>query len=301
LSKSSRKRGAKKSNLPRLAGRPRDAHKGDFGHVLVIAGSRGMSGAAVLCCRAALRAGAGLVTLGTPRSQQPIAASQMAEAMTLPLAETPAGSIDFSAREAILERLGEFNVVAMGPGLSRDEATARLVRALVPEIGAALVLDADGLNALAGSPQILARRRSETVIAPHPGEMARLMAIDAAAVQADRAGVARRAAEATGAVVALKGAGTVVTDGARVYVNETGNPGMATGGSGDVLTGIVAGLLAQGLDAFGAAALGVHLHGSAGDMAAKKLGEISLVAGDLIDFLPAAVKRYTAGAGGKRA
>ncbi len=265
--------------------------------MLVVGTSPGMVGAGCLAADAALRSGAGLVTLATPRSIWSIAAAKLTAAMTLPLPETPEGALGRSARAPILGFLADADVLALGPGISRVAETGELVRALVDESPRATVVDADGLYHLA------ARRRGRVrapgapplVLTPHPGEMARLADASSAAIQADRIGSAAAVARERRAVVVLKGHRTVVTDGDRVYVNDTGNPGLATGGSGDVLTGIVAALLGQrglGLDPLEAAAIAVHVHGLAGDLAARSLGEISMTAEDLVEFLPAAFLSY---------
>jgi len=276
--------------LPRLATRPRDAHKGDFGRVLVVAGSRGMVGAGALAAQAALRSGAGLVTLATPAMVEQAAATKLTCATTLPLPDRPGGALAPAAARRVLSAADGFDVVALGPGLSLHAAPA--VRALVPRLRLPLVLDADGLNALAGRAGLLLRRPAPTVLTPHPGELARLTGRSVADIQARRAEAAARHAREWRCIVLLKGAGTVVTDGRRVYVNRTGNPGMATGGSGDVLTGVIAALIGQGLPAFEAAALGARLHGRAGDLAARERGEVSLIATDLLDTLPRAFRSH---------
>jgi ADP-dependent NAD(P)H-hydrate dehydratase / NAD(P)H-hydrate epimerase len=277
--------------LPRLPARKPDAHKGDCGRVLVVAGSRGMTGAAALCASAAVRGGAGLVTCATPRECYPIVAAHLMEALFAPMPQTAAGTLAPAAARLLRERAAQCDVVALGPGLSTDPGTARCVAALLPRLGRPCVIDADGLTLLAQQPCLVCRTGAPVVITPHPGEMARLSGLTTAQVQADREGVARRFAKDFGCVVVLKGRGTVVTDGARVRVNRTGNPGMATGGSGDVLTGLIAALIGQGLSALDAAVLGAHLHGLAGDRAAKaRGGTIGLAASDLLTFLPDALR-----------
>jgi NAD(P)H-hydrate epimerase len=276
--------------LPRLAARPRDAHKGDFGRVLVVAGSRGMVGAGALTAQAALRSGAGLVTLATPAGVEQAAATKVTCATTLPLPDRPPGALAAAAARLVLSAADRFDVVALGPGLSVHAASA--VRTLVPRLRLPLVLDADGLSALAGRAALLRRRRAPTVVTPHLGEMAGLTGRPVAAIQARRVETAAAHAREWRCIVLLKGAGTVVTDGRRVYVNRTGNPGMATGGSGDVLTGVIAALIGQGLPAFEAAALGARLHGRAGDLAARERGEVSLIATDLLETLPRAFRSH---------
>jgi NAD(P)H-hydrate epimerase len=280
-------------DLPRLARRRADAHKGDFGHVFILAGSRGMVGAAELCARGALRAGAGLVTVGCPESAYPILAGKLTEAMTLPLPETSGGGLALEALEPAAKFAEGCTVVAAGPGLGADPRTAQFVRELATRLDHVLVLDADGLNAFAGHAEKFAERRGPTLITPHPGEMGRLVGATAAEVQLNREKFAAEFAGRFGAfAVLLKGAGTVVTDGERLYVNATGNPGMATGGVGDVLTGVAAALVGQRLDHFEAGALGAYIHGLAGDLAARKFGPVSMLAGDLVECLPAAFESY---------
>jgi len=281
--------------LPKLPARRGDAHKGDFGRVLVVGGSRGMIGAPALAANAALRGGAGLVTVAVPETVQLAAAALCPCATSVPLAcaadGTPAGD---AVRQAMDAAEG-CDVLAVGPGMARGTVQRDIVRAAVEQT-APVVLDADGLNNLAEIDNWAALVRCPLVLTPHPGEFATLTGGAVAPIQSDREGVALAAARqwasaGTALVVALKGAGTVVTDGRRVYVNATGNPGMATGGSGDVLTGLSAALLAQGVEPFDAACLAVYVHGLAGDLAAEKLGEVSLIASDLLDFLPQAMKK----------
>jgi NAD(P)H-hydrate epimerase len=277
-------------DLPRMPARRREGHKGDYGRVLIVAGSRGMTGAAALCAGGAIRGGAGLVTCATPRECYPIAAAHVAESLFAPMPQTAAGTLSAGAARPLRERAARSDVVALGPGLSTHPGTGRCVEAFLDGLGTPCVIDADGLNLLARRPSRLRRLGAPAVVTPHPGEMSRLADLTIARVQADRAGVARRFARDYGAVVLLKGHGTVVTDGARLRINRTGNPGMATGGCGDVLTGLIAALIGQGLSPYDAAVLGAHLHGLAGDLAARKLGEVSLAASDLLAYLPAAFR-----------
>ncbi len=272
--------------------RPAEAHKGSYGHLLVVAGSVGRTGAAVLACLGALRAGTGLVTCGTAASQQPVVAAQLPEPMTEPLPETAARSISQKAVERIVELLSRMDALALGPGIGLDPETQSAVRALVRDAERPMVVDADALTALAGQVSLCRNARAPRLLTPHPGEAARLLGRTIAEVQADRVGYARRLAAESGAVVALKGARTVVADpGGFATLNPTGNPGMATGGTGDVLTGIVGGLLAQGVAPTAALAAAVYLHGLAGDLAAAARGEAGLVAGDVADAVPAAIRR----------
>ncbi len=274
--------------VPTLPPRPRDSNKGLFGSVLVVAGSRGMAGAAALCGAAALRSGAGLVRIATPGEVQPTVASFEPSYMTYPLPCDENGMIQLSTAQPILERLIKTaSVVAVGPGLGQSDDIRRLVRFLITGAGRPLVIDADGLNALVGQTDLLSGLNHPVIVTPHPGEFARLTGAEIAEVQSDRIGRANRmAALSESLVVVLKGADTVVTDGRRYYINTTGNPGMATGGTGDVLTGVIAALLAQKLSPFEAAQIGVFIHGLAGDIARDQNGEIGMIAGDLVDALP---------------
>jgi ADP-dependent NAD(P)H-hydrate dehydratase / NAD(P)H-hydrate epimerase len=271
-----------------------ESHKGDFGRVLVVAGSLGRSGAAHLAAMGALKSGAGLVTVATPRSCLPIVAAMAPEYMTEPLDETPAGGIDFAAVDRVLELKAD--VIAIGPGLGQAPGTFAFVQALVERAGVPLVLDADALNAFAGDPDRLTGRDGvDIVITPHPGEMARLVNVSIEAIQHDRLRHAREFAAAHRLYVVLKGNRTVIAgpDG-RSFVNLTGNPGMASGGTGDVLTGMVAAWFAQLLDAEAASKLAVYLHGTAGDLAEADEGEVALTAGDLVTRLGDAVLELTA-------
>lgn len=284
-------------DLPRLPRRRPDSHKGDYGHVLILAGSRGMAGAGCLAAMGALRSGAGLVTVGCPEGVYPIVAGKLTEAMTLPLPQTAGGSLAAGALDAAVRFAEKCSVVAAGPGLGQDPETAEFVRGLAARLEHVLVLDADGLTAFAGRADDFSRRKGPTLITPHPGEMAALVGSTAAEVQLNREKVAVDFAKRFPAfAVLLKGEKTVVTDGERVYGNATGNPGMATGGSGDVLTGVVAALVGQRLDHFEAGALGACLHGLAGDLAARKYGQVSMIAGDIVECLPAAFESNRASA-----
>jgi hydroxyethylthiazole kinase-like uncharacterized protein yjeF len=264
------------------------AHKGDFGHALIVAGSPGKAGACILAARAAVRAGAGLVTAAVPEPILQTVELGSIESMTLGLPAGASGHLAERAADVVLEAAEGKAVLALGPGLGQEPFTVAAIRRIALECPLPLVLDADGLNAFEGKAGDLAARRAETILTPHPGELGRLLGISTAQIQEDRIAAARGAAEETGAIVILKGHMTLIASGTAVFVNPTGNPGMATGGTGDVLTGLIAGFLAQGLDALDAAVLAVYLHGLAGDLAATRLGEISLAAGDLIEILPAA-------------
>jgi ADP-dependent NAD(P)H-hydrate dehydratase / NAD(P)H-hydrate epimerase len=282
---------------PALPPRPVDSHKGRFGHLLVVAGSLGKTGAAVLACRGALRVGTGLVTCAAALSQQPIVAAHLVEGMTEALPETGAQSLSVKARERILELAGHMSALALGPGLGLDPETQELVRALARDVDRPMVLDADALTALVGALESLRHARGARLLTPHPGEAARLLGLTVADVQRDRVGAARRLASESGTIVALKGAYTVIASpGAEAVLNPTGNPAMATGGTGDVLTGVAGGLLAQGVPAESALRAAVYLHGLAGDLAAAGRGA-GLVAGDLAECLPAAIARVQTGGG----
>jgi len=279
--------------VPKLEVRPVDGHKGTFGKVCVIAGSVGMSGAAALAGRAALRSGAGLVRVATARSVQPVVAALEPCYTTIPLTEDSAGRISGKALGAILNAAAENDAVAIGPGLGTSAGLRSIVSTLLRQDGLRLVIDGDGLNNLSKLPGWPQRRKAEVVLTPHPGEMRRLCAgLFRETMPTDRQQAAGRMAQATGSVVALKGADTVVTDGQRVYINTTGNPGMATAGSGDVLTGLILAFIGQGLASFEATVLGVYLHGLAGDLAAEKQGQISLMATDILDALPQAFRKH---------
>jgi NAD(P)H-hydrate epimerase len=277
-----------------LAPRPRDSNKGSYGHVLVVGGSVGNAGAAAMAGFAALRAGAGLSTVATPQSVLATVASFHPELMTEPLPETEEGTIALAANGPSLESLMERKTLAIGPGISRHPETAELVRTLVKRPPkTAIVLDADALNAFEGSHGLLSGRGLTMVLTPHPGEMSRLTGLSIAEIQANRLEVARNFAREHELIVVLKGYRTLIAapDG-EVWVNPTGNPGMATGGTGDILTGMIAGLIAQHpKEAYNAAVLAVYLHGLAGDIACESLGENCLVATDLLDYLPQAFAR----------
>jgi NAD(P)H-hydrate epimerase len=280
------------SSLPQLPPRAADSHKGTYGKVLIVAGSRGLSGAAVLCGSAALRSGAGLVEVATPADVQPVVAAGNPCYTTscLPIEVKHHGWADDVA-PIVLELAASANVLSLGPGVGKAGRIAEIVEIILVQATLPIVLDADGINAL--NADVLKRRTSPTVLTPHPGEFARLLKCSTEEVQQNRAELAVNFAAQYGVIVVLKGHGTLVTDGQKLYRNNTGNPGMATGGTGDVLTGVVAALIAQGLSPFSAAQLGVHVHGKAGDIAAEQVGQIALIATDLIDYLPAAFASTT--------
>lgn len=276
--------------LPRLPRRRFDAHKGTFGKVLIVAGSSGMAGAAILSGRAALRSGAGLVQVATPASVQPIIAAGNPCYTTFSIS-----SFSEAAASSVIEWARSASAVAIGPGLGQSPGVAAFVRRIVTELPQTpLLVDADGLNALSPFTEEFQNRTCPLVLTPHPGEFCRLSGKSMAEVQANRESVAAEFAARFGVVVLLKGAGTIVTDGRKLYRNSTGNPGMATGGSGDVLTGVIAALLGQKLPPFEAATLGAWVHGRAGDLAAASLGQIGLIAADLPEYLPYAFQELEA-------
>ena len=281
--------------LPR---RDDTAHKGSFGHLVVLAGSPGFTGAVKLVCKAAYRSGVGLVTAAVPETVQGIIASSLVESMTFGLPATDGGTIAFASLEAIKSFLDKKSAVLIGPGLSTHPSTARLVRRFYAECPLPVVVDADGLNALAAFPERLVPRRDVTappcraVFTPHPGEMGRLTGLAVDAIQRDRVGIAAYYAAAWQVVVVLKGHGTIVAapDGS-IRRCPTGNQGMATGGTGDVLAGLIGGLLAQGVAPFDATCIGTYVHGLAGDIAAREKTARAMIAGDILEALPQAWQR----------
>ena len=275
----------------RLFKRSPDTNKGDFGHVFILAGSRCTPGAASLCANAAMRAGAGLVTLGFPKSLHLAFASKLTEVMMLPLPETKGVSLSEGALKEVEIFLKKVDCLLIGPGLSQDISTQRLIRSVLSKVLLPLVIDADGLNALAGHLDILSKLKNEVILTPHPKEFFRLTGISVQACQRNRKKVAKDFALRYNMTLVLKGNKTVVASAkGAIYINSTGNPGMATAGSGDVLSGMIAAFLAQGFDSFESARLAVYLHGLAGDLAAKDKTQTGLIASDLIEYLPCALK-----------
>ena len=269
--------------------KPRDlnSHKGDFGHLLVVAGSPGKTGAAVLTCQGAMRAGAGLVTLGIPESLNPILESKLTEVMTEPLPESIPGFLGTLAIEKIMALTENKSVLALGPGVSTNDETVELVHRIIKEINIPVVIDADGLNALARDVNILKEAKVPIVLTPHPGEMARLMNASAAEIQNNRIEISRRFAQEYNVYLVLKGFRTIIADPyGNIWINPTGNPGMATAGMGDVLTGMLSSFIAQGFGIMDAAKLAVFSHGLAGDTIASERGEIGLLATDVIGRIP---------------
>lgn len=276
----------------RLPYRAPDAHKGEAGRVLVIGGSPGLTGAPAMTGYAAGRAGAGLITVAVPAPVLPLVAAHRPEIMTLPLPAGEGDTLSLEALDTLLEWTERMDAVALGPGLSQRGGVARLVEALTEQVNAPLILDADALNALAPDLTILRRRQTPTILTPHPGELSRLLDRPVAEIQADRLHYAATTAQDLGCVVVLKGAGTVIADPeGELWVNPCSNPGMASGGMGDVLTGVIAALVAGGAEALSAAVAGVFLHGLAGDLAAEQLGPRGFLALEVADRLPTAYKR----------
>ena len=280
--------------LPQLPLREAASYKGDYGRALLIGGSPGMTGAIGLAGMGALRGGAGLVTLGVPAACQQVVAAYEPSYMTWALTADSQGRLDTSALELIKERQADFTCWACGPGLGRSDALVRLVAWLYENIEQPLILDADAIYALGQREEALAAPAGPRILTPHPGEFQYLKSAGegAAADQRSRETdetLASELAQTYQVVIVLKGHQTLVTDGQQSFSNDTGNPGMATGGSGDVLTGLVTALVCQGLDALSAACLGAHVHGRAGDLAAEQLGQAGMIASDLVKFLPAAI------------
>lgn len=269
--------------------RPDDANKGTMGTLLSVCGSYGMAGAAILAGKSALRCGVGLEKLALPKSIYLIAAQCILESVFFPLSETQDGKISRSNIPFLLAEAQRSSAVLLGCGLTVCDDTRELVYSFIKNCETPMVLDADALNCVAEDPEILKSRRAEIIITPHPGEMARLCNYSAKEINENRAEIAKKFAEEYGVITVLKGSGTIIASpGGRALLNTTGNSGMATGGSGDVLAGMTAALLAQGKCAFDCAAAAVYLHGKAGDIAAEKLGKISMLPSDIIDCIPEA-------------
>ena len=282
----------KTMRLPvQLLKRKPDTHKGDYGHILIIGGSLGLSGAVCLCARAALRSGAGLVTVGVPKSLNSIFEIKLTEAMSLPLADK-GGALSQEAFSNIESFLKKADLVVLGPGVGLGASTKRLIVKIIKEIDKPMVVDADALTALASNLEVLLKRKTKTLIlTPHLGEFSRLIKLDVGKIKKKRKGLVKGFALRYNLTLVLKGNRTLISDGHRTFENNTGNPGMATAGSGDVLLGIIAGLLSQGVGQFEAAKAGVYLHGLAGDSAARDKTENCLIASDIIEYLPKAIKR----------
>lgn len=272
--------------------RPDDANKGTLGSLLCICGSYGMAGAAIMAGKAALRCGIGLLKTAVPKSIYPICSSNILESVYFPLEETKSGAISDKNTDFLLSECEKSSAVLIGCGLSVCEDTRAVVKAVITNCTKPLVIDADALNCICNEPEILKSLKAPAIITPHPGEMARLINSTPREVNSDRENTAINFAKRYGVITVLKGAGTIIAspDG-KVYINHTGNSGMATGGSGDVLAGIIGSMLAQGATPFKAAAAGVFLHGTAGDIAAEKLGKISMLPTDMTELLPDAFQR----------
>jgi NAD(P)H-hydrate epimerase len=275
-----------------LTPRPTDAHKGSTGHLLVVAGSSGKTGAAAMTSMAALRTGAGLVTLGVAESLNPVLEGQMLEAMTVALPENGSGILGESAFDAIQKELPGKRCLALGPGLGQAAVTKKLIRKIIRHSEIPVVVDADGLNGLAGEVQDLSGAKAPIILTPHPGEMARILGTTVSNIQQNRIQSARKFSVRYQVHVVLKGAATIISqpDG-RVSINATGNPGMASGGMGDVLTGMIAGLIVQGLAPEAACQVGVYLHGAAADSLAEGIGPRGYLAGDVIEAIPGSIKK----------
>jgi len=271
--------------------RPSGAHKGRFGHLLVVAGSPGLTGAGALASMSGLKVGCGLVTLGIPESLNDLMEAKLTEVMTLPLKETRSRTLAREALDSILSFLEKADALALGPGLSTNPKTRELVLKLLPEVNCPTIVDADGLNNLSYETSVIRQCKAPLVLTPHPGEASRLIGVKASGIDLGRIDYAVKMSKGFSSTVVLKGAPTVVAsmDGL-AYVNPTGNSGMATGGSGDVLTGMIGGFLAQGLNSLEASTVAVYLHGLAGDLGAEEHTEYSLVAGDIMENIPSAIK-----------
>lgn len=298
-----------------LLRRKLNAHKGSFGHIFILAGSPQFSGAAVLCAEAAIRSGAGLVTLGIPKGLNSVIIKiKPKEVMTLPISETKEGTLSLAGFKKIKDFTKKVDVLVIGPGLAQNKSTQSLIRNVISKIDKPTVIDADGLNALSGHLKLLCASairhggsaknfggkryalNALRILTPHPGEMARLLDITIDEVQKNRKDIAKKFAKDYKVTLVLKGRNSVVTDyKGNFYINKTGNPGMGTAGSGDVLTGMIGAFLGQGLSAFNAVKYAVYLHGLAGDLAAKEKTQIAMIASDIIEKIPEAIKRCCPG------
>lgn len=268
-----------------LPDRAVDSHKGDFGKILLLCGSKGYTGAAYLAAMGALRSGAGLVFLGVPESIYQIEAIKLNEAIVFPLPDAE-GKLSGAAILEILERLPRMDAVLIGPGLGQSEGTFAAVKAVLENAFCPVVLDADGINAIAAHKDILRGRTNPTILTPHAGEFARLGGVTGE----NRVAAAEEMAKDLGCILLLKGHNTVITDGENTYINPTGNPGMAVGGSGDVLSGIITAFLGQGVAPLEAAACGAWVHGAAGDLCAAEIGQYGMLPSDMVNVLPRLLK-----------
>ena len=302
-----------------LKKRLKDAHKKSHGQVLVIAGSKGMTGAAALACKATMRAGAGIVTLAYPESLKEIYKDLLVEVMTIPCPETADGTLSYKALNLLLEKSKYFDIVIVGPGLSKNNETGKLIQDLVAKLEKPIVLDADGLNALENKTDLFLKRKNRIILTPHEGEMARLTGLSMEEIKKNRANIAQKFAEKWGVVVVLKGHNTIIAEpvsefgfrasfakvatkvkyrepsfyAGRLVINKTGGSALATAGTGDVLCGIIGSLWAENIDEpFESACTGVYLHGLSGDLAEKELGERSVIASDVIEYLSKVIKKF---------
>ena len=281
------------TELPKLPQRADDTYKNQCGRILIIAGSRGFTGAGALAVKAALRSGAGLVTWAIPASLLNTAETLCLESITMPLAETEQLAPSVAAREPLLEAAQESDIVVLGPGLPVAGESGELMRLLIPEIRKPLILDAGALRAIGTNHTPLRNRRHPTILTPHPGEFADMTNLSIKDIQADRIKHTLNLARKSGAIVLLKGANTVISNGKDYYINKTGGPAMATAGMGDILTGIISATAAVINDPFQATCTGAYLHGSAGDIVAGEKGIYSLISSDLLDSLPQAINQYS--------
>ena len=281
-----------KDSYKTISKREEDTHKGDYGRVVVIAGSTGMSGAAYLCSQAALVSGCGLVNLAIPKSLNNSMEVKLTEVIINPQEETKEGTFSVKAYAGIYELTQKADAVALGCGTTTHPQVKTLIKKLIKEINVPMVIDADALNSIADEVSLLKEAKKDVVVTPHPGEMGRLCNIDSQAVQADRIKLAKKFSLKYNVITVLKGHQTVVVDKeGNHYVNTTGNPGMASAGVGDILTGMITSFIAQGLEPYGAAKLGVYLHGLSGDLAAAKNGQVSLIATNLLECIPEAIRK----------
>lgn len=276
-----------KSNLPK---RPDDANKGTMGTLLNISGSYAMAGACTLSSLGALRSGVGLLKVALPKSIYPIVASTVYEAVYLPLDDNDSGTVDINSLDFLIDTAKNSSAVLLGCGLKLCDETTHFVKSFVTVCNTPMVIDADGINAVAMNIDVLNDSKADIVVTPHPKEMSRLTGLSVERIQKDRVEVAEKFARKYSVTVVLKGKDTIVTDGVRTRINKTGNSGMAKGGSGDVLSGIIASLMAQGVDSFEASCIGVYVHGFAGDLASNNLSRISMLPRDIINHLPQAFK-----------
>jgi len=273
-----------------LPKRKKDLHKGDFGRVGIIAGSKGMIGAAYLSSIAALRSGSGLVYNIVPKSLYEIFSIKLIESIIIPVEDNNTGHFILNSLNEVEETIQNKDVLAIGPGIGVDDERIEFIQNILINYNGPIVLDADGINCLAQDPTILLKRKGPTIITPHPGEMSRLLNINIQKIQENRVKYSKNISNKYNIITVLKGANTVVTNGKDIYINPTGNPGMATAGSGDVLTGIIASFIGQGIVPYKAAILGVYLHGLAGDLAKADKGEYGLIARDILENIPYALR-----------